>query len=181
MKIQAQSKYGNIQEIHGSDNRLDVSSRSDGRAYYNSRDNGQCYTVKFDHQSAVAGEVSLYLQNTSDSSTVVLSSVDVSSDNSSKVLVAFATGTAAGGVSDASANCSKESSKSAMANIRSASSGDPVTGLTEGGALMYSSCNTNKQHDFKDVVRLGQNDAIMVKYDSGTTGALYGTLTFYFE
>ena len=54
----ANSQTGAFQEAHGSDNRLDVSSRSAPRGYYNSRDNEQTYTVAFDHQTAAAGEYS---------------------------------------------------------------------------------------------------------------------------
>ena len=52
------------EETEGSDGRLNVSARSDERGYYNSRDEGQCYTMTYIHRLPADGELSFSLSTT---------------------------------------------------------------------------------------------------------------------
>ena len=100
---------GGDSQAEGSDNRLNVSARSDSRIYYNARDEGQCYTLVFDHPSAAAGQYSAYLKNTSTDKTLVVSHVGLNADDLAKFKLWFVTGTAANGVANIPANTNKVS------------------------------------------------------------------------
>ena len=174
---------GSLQEAHGSDSRLNVSSRADGRAYYNSRDQGQCFTLVFDHQSAAAGEFSAYWQNTSADKELVISSVGLNSVEASRIKLHFVTGTAAGGSSGSPVNMNKVASKQAGSVARIGASGDAITGLTSAGLIDFAAVTATGHEEFRlsDRIRLGQNDAIALEYDEGTTGDFYGVIFGYFE
>ena len=163
----------------GSDGRLNVSSRSDSRAYYNSRDVKQAYSVCFDHQSAVAGEHSLYIENTSKTKELVISRVGVNAAENARVKLSFVSGIAAGGSTLTATNLNKGSSNDADAVIRSGA----VTGLTEISCIDFEAIPANGHGEFSiaDTVRLGQNDAIAIEYDEGTTGDLFGVAFMFFE
>ena len=48
---------GSDERARGSDNRLNVSSRSDSRSYYNSRDNSAAFSLSWDDTSSAAGDL----------------------------------------------------------------------------------------------------------------------------
>jgi len=79
VKIDYLSDVSEAQEqAHGSDSRLNVSSRADSRAYYNSRDESECYTMVFDDASADVGDYVAYLKNTkTDGKHLVIRSIGV--------------------------------------------------------------------------------------------------------
>ena len=168
-----------IEETEGSDGRLNVSSRSDTRAYYNSRDVKQSYSACFDHQSAAAGEYSLYIENTSKTKELVISRIGVNAAENARVKLVFVSGTAAGGTVLTPTNLNKGSSNDADAIVRQGS----VTGLTEISCIDFEAVPANGHGEFSigDTVRLGQNDAIAIEYDEGTTGDLFGVAFMFFE
>jgi hypothetical protein len=175
---------GSFQEAHGSDNRLNVSARSDNRAYYNSRDSGRCFTLAYDHQSAVAGEYSIYWQNTDTTGRdLVISSVGLNSAEASRIKLQFVTGTAAGGTVVTPLNTNGGKSNAASATCRQGASGDAITGLTTAGTLdfAYVQATGHEEMRLTDRVRLGQNDAIALRYDEGTTGDFAGVIFAYYE
>ena len=89
---------GNNQPIKGSDNRLNVSSRSDGRRYYNSRDLSQTYTLPFDDAACSAGDFNVALfNNRTDGKSMVISVVNVNALAVASFKIHEVTGTAAGG------------------------------------------------------------------------------------
>ena len=172
-----------LEEVEGSDGRMNVSSRSDNRAYYNSRDEKQSYSVCFDHQLAVAGEHSLYIENTSATKELVLSSAGINSGENCKVKLWFVSGTAAGGSVLTPTNTNKGSSNDADSIVRQGNSGDAVTGLTTISCVDYEAVPANGHGNFElhDTLRLGQNDAVVIEYNEGTTGDLFGVVYMYFE
>ena len=115
---------GNFQETHGSDSRLNVSSRTDARSYYNSRDEGQCYSLVFTHPTAADTEYSFFLQNTSTTKTLVVSTVSVSSDDILECGLFMASGTATNGVTITPTNLNATSSKAATATALGDESGE---------------------------------------------------------
>ena len=169
-----------LEEMEGSDGRANVSSRSDSRAYYNSRDAKQTYSVPYDHQS---GEFSLYLENTSSTKEMVISRASVNSVEFSRVKLWFVSGTAAGGTIITPTNLNKGSSNDADALVRQAAAGDAITGLTTQGQIDIEFVSATGHGEFllNDTVRLGQNDAIAIEYDEGTTGDLAGVIDIFFE
>jgi hypothetical protein len=172
-----------LEELEGDDGRISVSSRSDTRAYYNSRNQRQTYAVPFDHQSAAAGEFSLYIENTSSQLKMVVSRAGLNSVEFSRLRLWFVSGVAAGGTLLTPTNLNKGSSNDADAVVRQAGAGDAITGLTTLGQIDFEFVSATGHGEFtlSDTVRLGQNDAIAIEYDEGTTGDLAGVVDFFFE
>ena len=175
--------HGSRQEAQGSDGRLNVSSRSDGRPYYNSRDLKKTFTTVFNHQSAVAGEFSFYLQNTSTTDDLVIVASGLNAAQNARIKLHLVTGTAAGGSVLTPLNTNAGSSKAASAACRQGDSGDAITGLTSAGVLDFVAVRAGGHEEFRlnETVRLGQNDAIAYEYDEGTTGDFFGVLFMYYE
>lgn len=177
-------KNRQLEEMEGSDGRANVSSRADPRPYYNSRDEGESYTVVFDHQSAVAGEYSTYWQNTStDKKHLVISSIGVNSVQNARIKLWFVTGIASAGTAVTPLNTNKTSPNDAAANARQGASGSGIANLTTDGQIDFLFCPANGHEEFRltDRVRLGQNDAIAIEYDEGTTGDFAGVIFGFYE
>lgn len=177
-------KNGNFQETHGSDSRLNVSSRADNRAYYNSRDEGQCYTVVYDHPSAADNEYSFYIKNTSATKTLVISSIGINSDDVALVKLFFVTGTVANGVTFTPTNLNASSSNAADATVLEDGAGTAISSVTDGAEIDSIGLVANGHEELRltDRIRLGQNDAIALKIIKGTTTPdVTGVVFFYFE
>lgn len=174
------------EETEGSDGRLNVSARSDARAYYNSRDEGQCYTMTFDHPLAGDGQYSFYLQNTSADKTLVISSIGVNADDIARFKLWFVTGIAANGVARVPVNLNKTSPNDAAASTAlHDGAGTAISGLTVSGAEVDDfqlAANGHGELRLFDRIRLGQNDAIALEMDKGTTTPdVFGVIFFYYE
>ncbi len=178
-------RTGSLEKMQGSDGRSNVSSRSDSRSYYNSRDQGQAYSVVFDFQSAAAGEFGAYFQNTSTTGKIfVVDSIGVNSVEASRIKLWFVTGTAAAGTSLVPTNLNKSSGNAATATaMEGASAATGITGLTTDGLVDFIHVTATGHEEFRlsDRLRLGQNDAIAVEYDEGTAGDMSGVIFGYFE
>lgn len=178
-------KTGADERARGSDNRLDVSSRTDERAYYNSRDDGQTYSVVFDFQSAEAGEFGAYLKN--DSATgkdFVVAGVGVNSAEASRIKLHYVTGTAAGGTTLTPTNLNGSSSNAATTTaMEGGSAATGITGLSSSGVIDFAYVQATGHQEFflKDRLRLGQNDAIAIEYVEGTAGDMSGVIFGFFE
>jgi len=167
----------------GSDGRLNVSARSDSRDYYNSRDKGQCYALTFAHTGAAAGEYSVYLKNTSTDKTLVISTLEVNAVENAQIKLWEVTGTATGPAEVTPKNLNLTSSNDATVQAMY-DDGTAISGLsTEGTNIehIFVPANGHGNVDMKDRLRLGQNDAIALEYDAGTTGLFVGTIFFYLE
>ncbi len=158
--------------------RLDVSARAASREYYESRDQGQVYSVISVDATAVANEESIYLQNTSTNKDMIIQNIVISTDTNSLWRIKFVTGTAAGGSALTPVNLNKASSNAADAVAR----GDgAVTGLTDGGdiTLVRIAANSHDELSFSEALRPGQNDAIAVECE--TNAAVEIVLFFHFD
>jgi hypothetical protein len=172
------------EETEGSDGRLNVSSRSDERAYYNSRDEGQCYAGTFEHAVALDGEYSFTLVNTSTDKTLVVSSVGLNNTTASRFKLWFVSGTIANGVAALPTNLNKDSSNDAQCTFTPDASGTPITIGTVGTQIddVNVAANGHEELRLTDRVRLGQNDGIALEMDTTTTNTLSnGVVFFYFE
>jgi len=173
-----------IEEMEGSDGRANTSSRADGRAYYNSRDEEHCFTVAYDFQDAASGEYGAYWQNTDPNRTLVISSIGINSAEASRIKLWAVSGTAAGGTVLVPTNMNRSSSKAAISvAMEGASAGTGITGLT-GEALIdcaYVTATGHEEFRLRDTLRLGQNDAIAIQYAEGTTGDFSGVIFAYYE
>jgi len=170
---------GAIQITHGSDGRLNVSSRSDARIFYNSRDLGQSYVwASFDSAAAV-DEYSIYVQNTSTSKNLVIKDISLSPGVAMTFKISTVTGTA-GGTGITGYNLNRNSGNAASANAF----GDAaVTGLTEDtvvAVVMVPALQT-VHLDTHDALILGQNDNIAIECDVNAGGLVYIQIVGYFE
>lgn len=174
---------GAHEQVRGNSGRLNVSSRTDSRDYYNSRDEGQCYAMTFSHAGAVAGEYSVYLKNTSTDKTLVISSIEINSVEASQIKLWEVTGTATGPAEVTPKNLNLTSSNDATVQAL-VDDGTAISGLATDGneiELVFVGANGHENVEMKDRLRLGQNDAIALEYDAGTTGLFAGTIFFFLE
>ena len=107
-------KSSSIELARGSDSRLNVSSRADSRAYYNSRDEGQTFSGVFEMADASPGEFVAYLQNTSTiGKTMVISEITIGTSMDSVVQLWFVSGTPTDGTPSSATNMNRTSPNSA--------------------------------------------------------------------
>lgn len=161
-------------------NRLDVSSRSNNRIFYASRDDGQAY-VWSSRYLVDAGSSILYLQNTSPTRNLIIDEIDVGATSGATWELWTCTTDGAGTVvSGANHNLTSSNSPEARAfgdaNITANSSG-VLVGYAKHGNFGEEGFHT------KDTLILGQNDAIIIKRDPGEISTVSGTCTVigYFE
>lgn len=171
---------GSIQITHGSDGRLNVSSRTDARSYYISRDDGQLYSWFSTDATAVAGEYPFYLQNTSTDKDLVIKTVVLSNVELVVWKFTVATGTATGGSAITGTNLNLSSTNDAVAN---ALGNGAVAGFTPGAVFFKVRVAATGNFTFAgdDGLRLGQNDAFALEYDTGTTGIADISVVGYYE
>lgn len=171
---------GSFQEAHGSDSRLNVSSRSDSRIFYVSRDNGQAYVLRIEDDDAVANDLIAYLRNDSKDKRLYITDIHLSSENAATFKLAFGDATAATGTSVTPVNLNKSSSNDA-----------DVTALGNGAVggvaadTFFSTVRVGaggfEEWESKDALILGQNDSIVIEYDTGTTGDIEVDVFFFIE
>lgn len=171
---------GSFQEAHGSDSRLNVSSRSDSRVFYVSRDNGQAYVLRIEDDDAVANDLIAYLRNDSKDKRLYITDIHLSSENAATFKLAFGDATAATGTSVTPVNLNKSSSNDA-----------DVTALGNGAVggvaadTFFSTVRVGaggfEEWESKDALILGQNDSIVIEYDTGTTGDIEVDVFFFIE
>ena len=162
------------------DNRMSVNSKQGRRSYYISRDEGQTYNIISHDATAAAGTFICYMQNTSTSLNMFIDLIRVGGENTALWKVWFVTGTAAGGNALTATNLNRSSSNAADVNARG---DDSITGLTTDVeiATMRAPANADVDIPFDDTLILGQNDALAVEYDTGTTGIAEVLARVYFE
>ena len=172
------------EETEGSDGRLNVSSRTDTRGYYNSRDVGRTYTVPYSHMSSDPDDFVVYYQNLSTDREFVLSSIGSNCSNDARLKLWFVTGTAAGGEVVTPTNTNRTSQHAADANVRQSTSGSAMTGIVSASLIDCLAVQANGHEEFRlsDRVRLGQNDAIAIEFESGSSASdVFGVMFGYEE
>ena len=175
-------KTGSLEKAQGSDNRFNVSSRQDSRRYYNSRDRSEAFTMVWDDATSAAGDYIAYWKNTDTTGReLVVSSVGVNSVEASSFKLSVVTGTASG-TSVTPACLNRGSPKSAQATAVEAA-GTAITGLTENVVVDHAGCQATGHQEFRldDSLRLGQDEAIAIEYEQGTTGRTWGVIFAYYE
>ena len=183
-KIQFTSdKTGSEEQMKGSDGRANVSSRSDSRAYYNSRDESEEFSLSWDDASSEAGDFILYWKNADTTGRqLVISIIDFNSENAGSFKLHTVTGTAAAGATVVPFCSNRAAPKSAQA-VAMEAAGTPISGLTSVGVHTHvgvgASCG--REWDISDTVRIGQDGAIAIEYEQGTTGRTWGTILAYYE
>lgn len=171
---------GSFQEVQGSDNRFNVSSRQDSRPFYISRDNGQVYILRIEDDNAEVGDLLAYLRNDSKDKTLYVNDIHFNSENAATFKIAFGDAVAATGTAVTPVNLNRSSSNAA-----------DVTALGNGavggaGASTFFStvrvgANGFQEWGAQDALSLGQNDNIVIEYDLGSTGDVEIDIYFFLE
>ncbi len=171
---------GSFQEAHGSDSRLNVSSRSDSRIFYISRDNGQAYVLRIEDDDAAANDLVAYLRNDSKDKRLYVTDIHVGSENGATFKFAFGDAVAATGTIVTPVNMNRSSSNDA--DVTALGNG-AVGGV--GASTFFATVRVGagefEEFDTKDAIILGQNDNIVVEYDTGTTGDIEVDIFFFIE
>ncbi len=161
-------------------NRLDVSSRTADRTYYESRDEGQVYTVSIEDAGAVADEETVWLENLSTISDMIIDNITIGSVALSTWRVKYVTFTTTPtGTVVTATNLNRSSSNVAAALCRGGAAG--VANLIDGPTLSFINVAAGGQTtwDTKEALRLGQNDQIAIECE--TAGDALITIEFHYD
>ena len=176
---------GGIELTKGSNGRLNVSSRADSRAYYNSRDVGQTYAGVFEMTAASEGEFVAYLQNTSTTGkTLVVNEITMGSALDSIAKLWFVSGTPVDGTPSSATNLNRASPNAATGiALEGGSAATGITGLVKEAIIGvdYIKAGSSNKFNLGDTLRLGQNDAIAIEKVTGSDGDVSGSIVVYFE
>lgn len=161
--------------------RGNVSSKSNPRSFYVSRDDGLAFNAIQPSFSAAAGEYVHYLKNTSSTRDLFVGRVEFHSVEAVHWKVWEVTGTAAAGTTIIPANLNLSSGLSSESI--SMGGGATITGLTLGKQLgTHRTVATGEAAmNFDDSLILGPGKAILVEYDTGTTGLCETDIFYHFE
>jgi len=174
-----------LEEAEGTDGRVNVSSRTASRGYYNSKDEEECYTVVWTFADASAAEFCASWKNLSKDKVLVISSIGINAEVATRFKLHFVTGTASGGNAVTPTNLNKHSSSGADSASREG--GTEATGiadLTSVGVVDFAYVEATGHEEFRldDQVRLGQNDGIAIEVFEIASGAdVSGVIFGYFE
>ncbi len=160
-------------------NRLNVSAKTNPRAFYISRDDGLAFTLSSIDADADAGDVIAYLKNTSTSRNLFVKQIHYGGTNAALWKTWVVSGIA-GGTSITPVNLNLTSGKSAEAI---AFGSNPVTGLALDSLVgpHRTIAGAHSIDAWDDVLILGPNDAMAVEYDTGTTGPAEVNIEFHYE
>ena len=165
--------------VKGSDGRMNVSSRSDERIYYNSRDEGDTYIWTSTDAGAAADEYIIYIKNTSTTKQLVIRAIYLTPSVAMTFLIVTATGTPTS-ASITGFNTNLTSTKIAPAISHGDALVDNVTPVQVLRTVSVEALTT-EHVDFHDTLRLGQNDIIAIEEDVNGGGTLACQILGYFE
>ena len=166
------------EEARGSDGRLNVSSRSDARAYYNSRDEGLTFSTVFDMSAVATDEFFAYWRNASPTLTLVITSISVWGGEAMSFKLHFMDAVAAtGGTEVVPTNLNAASAKSApddsVVMCMKGATSTPITGTASAALIArvgMPAIQEEAHFDIPgDVIRLGQNNAIGLEAEEVAT------------
>lgn len=183
IELQATSnKTGSVEKIASSDNRIDTSARVDSRSYYSSRDNSQAFSLVFDDASSEAGDYIVYWKNTDVTGKIlVIDSCGLNSENAASFKLSVVTGTAVG--SSVTPTCLNVAFKQSAQAACIEAAGTAITGLAEESVVDHAATGAGCHEEFRldDRLRIGQDQAIAIEYEQGTTGRAWGVIFGYYE
>lgn len=163
-RIQYLTSKGAFEETHGSDTRLNTSSRSNSRSFYISRDDGQAYVLHIKDADAADGDLIAYLRNNSTTKKLYIQDIHISSPVACKFIVSYGNSTTATGTSVTPTNLNKSSSNDADVTAFGNAAVGGVSASTDIASLRISGSSTGEV-DFKEGLILGQNDNIVIESD----------------
>ncbi len=187
IEIQFANDVTNADErARGSDGRLNVSSRSDARSYYNSRDQRSAYTLTWHDASTATNDFILYWKNiATDGRHLIISRVDVHSQfRADFILWTGNNEVASGGTSTTPFNLNVANPLVAPATARTADSSTIAT-VTNNLEIATVSVEAggHGQFSFENMLRLGQDQSILLECQLTDTspGLTWGTAYGFYE
>ena len=154
---------GAVEQVHGSDTRLNVSSRSDDRSFYISRDEGQYYCLHVEDDDAATNDLLAYLRNDSSSKSVFIRDIHISVESAATIKLAYGNATAAtGGSALTPVNMNRASSNAADITARG---NGAITGVTADTFFSAFRIGAGETFEYDVTIILGQNDNIVVELD----------------
>lgn len=175
---------GAMEKMRGSNNRANTSSRSDGRAYYNSRDTQECYSVAWEHASTATDEWVGYWKNTSTTDDLVIIGIGVNSIPTATVQLYFVTGTPSGGTALNPTNLNGGSANAHDGDgYEGGAAAAGIGGLSAGALIDILHCPANGHEEFRlrDTLRLAQNQAVAIRFHVTAGGNTAGVIFGYYE
>ena len=187
LQIEFNSDVTNAKEnTKGSDGRMNVSARSDARAYYNSRDKSNFFTLSWEDASSADGDFVAYWKNTDTTGKhLVIDRVEAHSEGAAHwILHTGNAETASGGVATTPFCLNVASSLTAPATARTADSSTIATVTANLQIARAGASADNKATiTLEDTLRLGQDQSILLECQetSGTPDKTWGTIYGYYE
>lgn len=160
-------------------NRVNVSAKTNPRIFYISRDDGLSFNLISDGASIAAGDICMYLKNTSSTRNLFIHHIEFHSVEAVKWKVFEVTGTPSGtAITPSNLNLG-----SGIPAEASAYGNGSITGLTT-----VKQIGTHRTEAFgegemvyNNALILPPNSAIAVEYDTGTTGQAEIDCFFHYE
>lgn len=178
-------RTGAREVAHGSDGRINVSSRADPRVYYNSRDKKKTYILPFDDAAASAGDDVCVLFNNDVTDKLVIHKIVVNALAVASFKVKTVTGTAGGGAVSATPVNLHLGGEDAVVTASTVANSDssPITGLADADDLSHDSVVVSGKTTiaFSDALRLEKGNGISIEKDSGASTRVFGYIIFFFE
>ncbi len=179
-------RSGSREVAHGSDGRVNTSSRSDSRAYYNSRDVKKSFALPFDDAACSAGDVNVVLFNNDVTDKIVIRSIGVNALNVAGFKLHTVTGTAGGGAVSATPFNLHVGEADAVVTASTVANSDssPITSITFDKLIDHLSVVSSGHEEFRlgDQLRLAKGQGIAIEMDSGANATrVFGVIFFYFE
>ena len=179
MQIEDGRGTGSLLGISKTGNRGDVSSRSNERIYYISRDSGQSYMWASGTYDAGAGDTILLVKNTSTTRNLYIKAIWISTDTETRVVVHIPTSE----VTPTGTSITGRNMNSASSNAAEATAIRDETNNSQGNIYWSGEIQaaTNPYEiNFHDGLILGQNESIGIDYVADV-GACDVTIIGYFE
>ena len=176
MGLTIESGNGNGQQVSATDNRLDTSARTNGRAAYISKDNGQCYFWTYAYNYTGADTI-LWLANTSTTKNLYIEKIRVSSDTATQFTFHFPSYVAPSGTLVTGINSNRTSGNSSDSSCYSNEINNTQTNVFMQGLIGANGLNA---FPVDGKIILGYHDCIAA--DLVTTGGM-GLVAFvgYYE
>ena len=175
---------GAEEQVGGSNNRMNVSSRADSRSYYNSRDRQSAYSLVWSDITTEAGDFVAYWKNTDTTGKhLVIDACGLNSTLAADFQLVEVTGTAAGGTETTPTCLNRAAPRVAQATAWTAASG-PITGLAAGVIIDHAGVTITGHDEFRldDRLRIGQDGAVAIRCLNSTgTGRSWGVIFGYYE
>ena len=161
--------------------RGNVSAKTRDRLFYVSRDDELSFNAVMPTFNGAAGNYVYYIKNTSSDKNMFIHTIEYHSVEAVHWKVWQVTGTAAAGTAITATNLNLGSGRIAEATIMGG--GSTITGLTLGNQVGTHRTQATGEAgmDWGEGLILAPNTAIMVEYDTGTTGLCEIDCIFHFE